>query len=444
VRKVDSDVERILSRIRHLRPGEHLCTIQENERDLLAAAAAFIRGGLERGECLYVADASKPEAILAALRSQGVDVDGARSSGMLTISDKRTYLRKGRFVPDEMIRFLGDSYRAGTAKHSGFRFGGEMTWVLGGDTGTDKLIEYEAKLNDFLRRNKVSILCQYFRPDFDDKTILNVLRTHPLVIHRQFMTENPYYIPPREFSGRRSFKLLVDRYLKALRNHAAAKEQLRTLSLRLLHSQDEERRRIARELHDSTGQNLAGLVMSLTSLQKAKAKFGPKARRDLAMSLRLAKQASREISNLAYLLHPPILDEFGLRDALRWYARGFSRRSEIDVKLTISPKLERLPREIEVAVFRILQEGLTNVRRHSGSRRVHIRIQRKSRDLTIELRDFGRGLRPLKALQPLETVGVGIASIRERLQQLGGELDLRSGSGGTLLRGTIPIERRVT
>jgi signal transduction histidine kinase len=443
MRKVDSDTERILARIRHLRPGEHVCALQENKRDEMLAAAAFIQGGLERGErCHYIADASRPEAIIATLRSQGVDADAARNSGMLTITDKRTYLRHGYFVPDEMIRFFAESYREAKSKYSGIRFGGDMTWLLGRGGGPSKLIEFEAKVNDFLHKNKSPALCQYSLPDFDAEVILNVLRTHPLVIHREFMAENPYYIPPREFLTKDPAPLQVDRYLSALRDHAKSKEELRQLSLELLHSQDEERRRIARELHDSTGQNLTGLVMNLASLKKAKPEIGVQARRNLSISLRLAKQASKEINNLSYLLHPPILEEFGLSGALRWYTRGFSRRSGIDVKLTMSPKLDRLPKEIEIAVFRIVQEGLTNVHRHSGSRRAHVYVGLKGQYLTIKLHDFGRGLHPFKGSQPVDTVGVGIASMRERVQQLGGELDFRSGSTGTILHGTIPVDRR--
>lgn len=442
MRKVDSDTEQILARIRHLRPGEHLCALQENKREQLSAAAAFIRGGLERGECcLYLADPSQPEAIMATLRSQGVDADDAHNSGMLTISDERTYLRHGHFVPDEMIRFLDEYYRKARSNCPGFRVGGEMSWVLGRSLGGDRFIECEVRLNNFLRKKKASIFCQYFRPDFDAEVLLNVLRTHPLVVHDKFITDNPYYIPPREFLGKESAELLLDRCLKALRDFAKSKEELRQISLLLLHSQDEERRRIARELHDSTGQNLAGVVMSLAALQKAKPKIDLEARKNLSTSLRLAKQALQEIENISYLLHPPMLDEFGLSDALRWYTRGFRRRSGIDVKLTMSTPLDRLPREIEIAVFRIVQEGLTNVYRHSGSRRAHVYVELKGRYLAIELQDFGRGLHPFKASQPVDTVGVGIASMRERLQQLGGELDLRSGSKGTILRGTIPIER---
>lgn len=440
MRKIKSDTEQILARIRDLRPGEHLCAIHDNKSQQLAAAAAFIRGGLERGECLYIADATRPDSILTTLRSQGIDVENPLREGMLTFSDKRKYLRNGRFDPDRMIHFLAESYRNAVSRNSGFRFAGEMTWVLGGDAGAERLIEYEAKLNDFIRRRRVSILCQYFRPRFDDETILNILHTHPLVIHRQFMTDNPYYIPPREFFGRNVVRLQVERYLKTLRDHALAKDQLRRLSFELLRSGDEERRRVARELHDSTGQILSGIVMNLASLLKGTATIDGRVRRRLQMTLKLAKQAARETSNISYLLHPPMLEEFGLSDALRWYVRGFARRSGMKVKLTIGNDLPRLSKGIELAIFRIVQEGLTNVCRHSGSRRAHIAVGVEGTNVRIEVQDFGHGLN--ERSQPLDTIGVGIAGIRERLQQLGGELVINSGSGGTLLTGVIPAEGR--
>jgi signal transduction histidine kinase len=183
--------------------------------------------------------------------------------------------------------------------------------------------------------------------------------------------------------------------------------------------------------------------MNLAALRKTKSKTGQDTRRNLSISLRLAKQASQEINNISYLLHPPMLDEFGLSDALRWYIRGFTRRSGINVKLTMSPNLDRLPREIEIAIFRVIQEGLTNVHRHSGSKRAYVNVQLRGRYLMIELQDFGRGLHRFRASQPVDTVGVGIASMRERLQQLGGELDLRSSTKGTILHGTIPVEEGV-
>jgi len=183
-------------------------------------------------------------------------------------------------------------------------------------------------------------------------------------------------------------------------------------------------------------------VMHLASLNRVKPKLDREARGNLSTSLRLAREVSKEISNLSYLLHPPMLDEFGLRDALRWYTRGFSRRSGIDVKLTMRTNLDRLPADIEIAVFRIVQEGLTNVHRHSGSGHAHVRVELKGQYLKVRLQDFGRGMSPVKTSQPLDTIGVGIASMRERLEQLGGELELRSSSKGTTLRGIIPVDRK--
>ena len=439
---VDTDGKKILAAVRHLRPHRHVCSIYEKKSEQLSMAVAFILGGLERGETLYIADTNEPEAILTALQRHGIDADAALRSGRLTVSDNRPYLQKGRFVPGEMIQFLADRCRAAQSKskHSAFRFAGEMTWVLGSAAGVDRLLEYEAKLNHLLRRRNALCLCQYDRHRFSDDVILGVLRTHPLVVYGSMMAENPYYIPPADFLSGKSSRVSVDRWLKVLRDHAEAKEKLRKLSLRLLHSEDTERRRIARELHDTTGQNLTALAMNLASLRKSANTLNAKERKLLAHSLNLAKQSARDISTISYLLHPPMLDEFGLADALRWYVRGFSRRSGIGVALTIDPKLGRLPRHTELAVFRVVQEGLNNVRKHSESGRADIQLVLRNRLLVIELRDFGHGLRPSHTSQPIASLGIGIAGMRERLQQYGGDLELHSTKSGTLVRGILPLE----
>lgn len=443
---VDTDGRRILAAVRYLRPHQHVCSIYENKSDQISMAVAFIRGGLERGETLYIADTNEPEAILTALQRHGVDAEAAVRSGRLTVSDNRSFLHKGRFVPDEMIRFLADRYRAAKAqsKDSGFRFAGEMTWVLGSGAGVDRLLEYEAKLNNFLRRRNAVCLCQYDRHRFSDDVILGVLRTHPLVVYGSMIAENPYYIPPADFLSGKSSPVSVDRWLKVLRDHAEAKEKLRKLSLRLLHSEDTERRRIARELHDTTGQSLTALAMNLASLRKSAHRLNANERKLLARSLNLAKQSARDISTISYLLHPPMLDEFGLADALRWYVRGFSRRSGIGVTLRIDPKLGRLPRDSELAVFRVVQEGLNNIRKHAGSRRADIQLVLRDRLLVLELRDFGHGLRSSRTSQPIESLGIGIAGMRERLQQYGGVLELHSTKSGTLVRGMLPLESAVS
>lgn len=196
--------------------------------------------------------------------------------------------------------------------------------------------------------------------------------------------------------------------------------QLQHLSRRLLCLQDDERRRLARDLHDSTAQTLAALSMNLSVLAREDLPPLPEARRLqlLKDSMELAEQATGELRTTSYLLHPPLLDERGLPAALRWFTEGFAGRSGIKVKLAITPDLERLAPEVETALFRVVQESLHNVHRHSGSESVEISLEIKNGMLTLEIRDRGCGITP----EASETPGVGIAGMKERLLQLGGTL----------------------
>lgn len=218
-------------------------------------------------------------------------------------------------------------------------------------------------------------------------------------------------------------------------------DELRELSSRLRHMQDEERRRIARELHDTTGQNLAALAISLASLRKAGSRLNARERDVLERSLQLARKAAREISAVTYLLHPPMLDQFGLVETLRWYVRGFSRRSGILVTLALSPKLSSIPKALEHTIFHVVQEGLNNILRHSRSKRARILVSRKDGKLELQIRDFGRGLPATVATQPVETLGVGIAGMLEHVRCLGGDLRLSPARPGALLRVTLPIAK---
>lgn len=221
---------------------------------------------------------------------------------------------------------------------------------------------------------------------------------------------------------------------------AAANESLRELSGRLLRLQDEERRRIARELHDSTAQNLFLLIAQLTRMRNVNAGSQPDSDNLLAQCLRLAEQTTSEIRTLSYLLHPPLLEEFGLAAALRWYADGFSRRSGISVDLDVDPELGRLPAEVELTVFRIVQESLANVHRHSQSPTARITVRREDGQLKLSVADQGRGIphHILEFNRPTP-LGVGIAGMRERVRQLGGCLDLRSDSEGTTVTAILPL-----
>lgn len=222
-------------------------------------------------------------------------------------------------------------------------------------------------------------------------------------------------------------------------------ESLRHLTGELLRLQDDERRRIARELHDSTAQMLAAVTMNLGALTQSKAdRFDRLAKKRVADSLSLAEQCSREIRTLSFLLHPPLLDGSTLASALRGYAAGFSRRSGIKVTVHTPPDLRRIPQELELALFRIVQECLANVHRHSGSTTAHIELQLDSNAVMLEVADSGRGLsrRLPSGKREGAFLGVGIAGMRERVQHLGGHLQISSRKG-TTVRAILPIEKTV-
>jgi signal transduction histidine kinase len=216
---------------------------------------------------------------------------------------------------------------------------------------------------------------------------------------------------------------------------------LQNLTQRLLKVQDEERRRVARNLHDSTGQTLAALKMGLAILE-ARLKQKQPTSDVLAEISALADQAIQEIRTTSYLLHPPLLDEAGFNCAAQWYADGFGKRSGIKVTLDLATKPERLPITIETALFRVLQESLTNVHRHSGAQEVSVRFRYQAETVLLEIRDSGRGI-PMERLTRLREAssetGVGLAGMRERLIELNGKLEIESDRHGTSLRAVVPL-----
>jgi two-component system, NarL family, sensor kinase len=219
-------------------------------------------------------------------------------------------------------------------------------------------------------------------------------------------------------------------------------EEYRRLSSQLLNLQDEERRRLARDLHDSTGQRLAALTMHLDIVGDAAKALDARSRRALAASRSLAEQCVREVRTLAYLLHPPMLDEIGLVSAVRWYAEGFAKRSGIHVVMDLG-EVGRLPEPIETAIFRVVQEGLTNVHRHASTTTASIRLRATADAVALEIHDEGRGLHDAGthrngARRP-EALGVGIQGMRERIRQLGGTCDIQFTNKGTTVRVGMPL-----
>jgi PAS domain S-box-containing protein len=220
-------------------------------------------------------------------------------------------------------------------------------------------------------------------------------------------------------------------------------QSLEQLTGRLLHLQDEERRRIARELHDTTAQNLLAIVINLeTLLQKASAL--PRDFVDaIAECQSLCEQTQAEIRTLSYLLHPPMLDEAGLILALEWFIDGFSRRSSIRVDFVAPPDFRRLPSQMETALFRVVQESLTNIYRHSGSATAEIRLERDESQVHLRVKDRGHGIDARGngggRAKLTGALGVGISGMRERLRQLGGRLEVRSNGTGTSVTAVLPL-----
>jgi two-component system CheB/CheR fusion protein len=217
------------------------------------------------------------------------------------------------------------------------------------------------------------------------------------------------------------------------------------MSARLMRVQDDERRRVARELHDSTAQSLAGLMMNMNQMSRMLQKSDPKILATLAESRKLADESIREIRTISYLLHPPLLEDSGLASAMRWFIDGFANRSEIQVKLVLPARMPRLADASELALFRIAQEALTNVHHHSGSKSALIQITVTSSQVILQISDKGKGL-PADIWKSedgiVKTSGVGIASMRERARELGGTLEFDSGRRGTTVKAIVPLVKK--
>ena len=220
-------------------------------------------------------------------------------------------------------------------------------------------------------------------------------------------------------------------------------EQLAELASRLLNLQDEERRRLARELHDETAQNLAALNVGLSRIRSMLTPEQERAMTLVSENESLCQKSLKEVRTISYLLHPPLLDERGLGVALSWFVNGFSDRSGIRVNYFYSPEIERLPSEIETALFRVVQEALTNIHRHSMSSVAHVSLTRESEGIVLVVKDEGRGLQENLHISDgigVARLGVGIPGMRERLRLVGGHMEITSSSKGTTLKGVVPLK----
>jgi signal transduction histidine kinase len=243
----------------------------------------------------------------------------------------------------------------------------------------------------------------------------------------------------RESQLRLSQVELEQRVQERTQDLVNASQELRELSARILQAQDEERRRIARELHDGAGQLLAALAMESANLDRESDRLSSRAASSLSNIKSLIVQMTKDVRTMSHLLHPPLLDDIGLQSALTDYVNGFAQRSGVQVSLDLPASMGRLERDYELSLFRIVQECLTNIHRHSGSKTASIRVVSDDGALMLEVRDEGKGM-PAERLSEIQSrgAGVGIRGMRERVLQLSGTMRIESDGSGTRIHVVIP------
>jgi PAS domain S-box-containing protein len=238
----------------------------------------------------------------------------------------------------------------------------------------------------------------------------------------------------------------VGRHLGRLFERLGAEKAQRALSVSLMRAQDDERRRVARELHDSTGQYLSALALAIDAARSHGESVPAATIRKLEEASAIIDRCSAEVRTLSHLLHPPLLEELGLSSAVNWYVHGFAERSGLKLDVQVPPRMARFDPPAELALFRALQECLTNIHRHSGSKTASVMIDADDDRLTLEVRDQGKGIEAETLgdwFGNKRSTGVGISGMRERMADLGGTLEIQSSSAGTVVRATIPVRARV-
>jgi signal transduction histidine kinase len=334
---------------------------------------------------------------------------------------------------------------------------GEMVALLWTDGKPDAAIRLEQLWNDLAQTHSFSLRCAYPMSSFyrqeDGDVLLKICAEHSDVIPGESYTalvnqderfrsithlQQKAQALETEIAERRRVEAKLLRSQAELESLVEQRTAaLRQLSSRLLSLQDSERRRIARELHDSLGQYLVALKLNVDLLRQS-----PGRAELWSQSQELMERSIAEVRTLSYLLHPPTMDAVGIASAARWYVEGFSLRSGLKITLNAPDDPVRLPDAIELALFRVMQEALTNVHRHSGASAADILIRRSAGQVVLEVRDNGRGMEPEIVHRFRQTgagVGVGLMSMHERARELGGKLQLESSSTGTSVRITIPV-----
>jgi signal transduction histidine kinase len=423
-----SDLEHRLWR---LQAGDHLCCLYASEEEHRALLSPFIRQGLERHEkVLYLVHDHTGGQILDYLRADGVDVSPYLQRGQLTLlGSEESYLQAGEFEPERMLALLrAETERATGQGYKALRVTGEMSWVLKGLPGSARIVEFEAKLNSLLPGSQCLAVCQYDQRKFDPHVLLDILATHPMAVIGTEVYDNFYYMPPQEFLGANSVAAKLNSWLNQLKEHKRSETQIRTLTRKLMTTQEDERRMISRELHDRVGQDLSGIKITLETLFDSQPAAVPEIRKKVAQLSRLLDRTIFTVRDLAYDLRPPGLDEMGIVQALAMFCDDFSEKTRIRTEYhSVGIEKMKLDFNTQINLYRMIQEGLNNIHKHAEASRAVVKLTAAFPHILLRIEDNGKGFDVEKRAREIDSgKRMGLRSLQERTHLLGGVMIVSS------------------
>jgi len=449
----------------------HEVHFYSDEAFLLDPLSRFIGTALGAGDgVLVIATPEHRAALTSALSANGLDASRAISRGRYVELDARetlaTLIVDG--MPDQglVAQVVGGAVagirQALRTDNSSVAAFGEMVALLWQDGNSKAALRLEHLWNELSHEHLFSLHCAYpmsaFRSEEDAAAFQRICAEHTAVFPDEtFSTTAGEDQRLRDVANlqchlqiydgllqtKRQLQSEVDARLQVEQRLRISEEALRALSADLLRTQDEERCRLGRQLHDGIAQYLAAIKMNL-DLLRLDVRHVPGAAGQIADCVEFADRSITEIRAISYLLYPPMLEEMGLRTALEWYLHEFAERSKLVITLNVTSGLPRLPRAVELCVFRLVQEALTNVHLHSGSSTAQVFLAEEHGVFHAEIRDQGSGIPPVllkSAEQSIGMLGVGLRGMDERVRQLGGKLDLSSAPTGVTLAATIPMKQ---
>lgn len=358
----------------------------------------------------------------------------------------QAYLKRGYFDPDWMFTYWREAADAAVAAgFSALRATGETEWVQRGALGTERWAEYESRLTRTLSSTPAFALCQYKRRNCAPAVVLDVIRTHPLVIYGDTVCRNFYFVPPEEFASEDSAEKEYRRLLTHLRDRERldlelrrSQQELRALAGRLIAAREEESKRIARELHDSFTQKLCALQLRVSLLARKATSHPESLLNDLPLIGEDVGKLAAEVRDFSHQLHPAVLEILGLAEALRQECEAFSRQQGIATRFIGGDVPASLSYDAYLSIYRITQENLWNIAKHAGAKNVCVELKGSGDEIALIIEDDGKGF---ELEQAKRKGGLGLVGMKERARLVNGTFSLETQPGhGTRVEVRIPLK----